>query len=72
MQSKNSPPETTVFSERKDLMKKSLQRKIACSINLSPELNRMILQSKRSWDEVAGMLKTPEKKSKNRVNNTKK
>jgi len=72
MQSKNNPPETTVFLERKDLMKKSLQRKIACSINLSPELNRMILQSKRSWDEVAGMLKTPVKKGKNRVNNTKK
>jgi len=53
-------------------MKKSLQRKLACSINLSPELNRMVLQSKRSWDEVAGMLKTPAKKSKNRANSTKK
>ena len=54
------------------LMKKSLQRKLACNINLSPELNRLVLQSKRSWDEVACMLKTPVKKGKNRVNNTKK
>lgn len=53
-------------------MKKSLQRKLACNITLSPELNRIVLQSKRSWDEVAGMLKTPVKKGKNRVNNAKK
>ena len=53
-------------------MKKSLQRKLACSINLSPELNRTVLQCKRSWDEVAGMLRTPTKKGKNRVNNMKK
>ena len=53
-------------------MKKSLQRKLACNINLSPELNRTALQCKRSWDEVAGMLKTPSKSGKNRVNNTKK
>ena len=53
-------------------MKKSLQNKLAGSINLSPELNRLVLRSKRSWDEVAGMLKAPASKDKNRVNNTKK
>lgn len=53
-------------------MKKSLQKKLASSINLSPELNRLALQCRRSWDEVACMLNTPTKKDKNRVNNMKK
>ena len=45
-------------------MKKSLQRKLACSINLSPEQNRMLLQCKRSWDEVFGLINTSCKKKK--------
>ena len=53
-------------------MKNSLQRKLACQINLSPELNRCALQCRRSWDEVAGMLKKSSGKAKNRTNNTKK
>ena len=53
-------------------MKKSLQKKLACSINLSPELNRIALQSRKSWDEVFAILKQPPKKSKNSANNTKK
>ena len=53
-------------------MKTSLQRKLAGSINISPELNRIALQSRKSWDEVSGMLKQPSKKSKNSTNNTKK
>ena len=53
-------------------MKKSLQRKLASNLLLSPELNHMVLQSKRSWDEVADMIKKPMKKERNRINNTKK
>jgi len=53
-------------------MKKSLQRKLACKINLSPELNRIVLQGCESWNEVSNMLCTLWKKDKNRVNNAKK
>lgn len=52
-------------------MKKSLQRKLACTLNLSPELNRTLLQCKRSWDEVSGIINLSCKKQKTSSGKTK-
>lgn len=40
------------------------KRKLAGKIMLGPEINRILLQSKKSWDEVSCLLNGNKKKKK--------
>lgn len=44
-------------------MPPSWKHKVAGQLNISPELNRILVQSKKSWDEVSGLLVKPKKKT---------
>ncbi len=42
----------------------SMQRRLQRMFRNNPQLNKKALQLKKSWDEVAGIIKKSEKKSK--------